>query len=163
MFIYKVTDAAWRDFLVPILNDSPWSAHKILSKVPLWFLLAILIKVFVERMCLITLYFDFWEHRKVHIICIFDKPCNTTVSQGFLIAKLITRKCQHTEILIREFRLQLNQLSVVLIGIATFTGNVDNQQDLELNKVPGGNNIGWDQQEVIKVWFHTGPSCSKGG
>jgi len=81
-------------------------------------------------MGIFTNYFDFGKDREIHIVFVFDKSSNATVSQRLLFAKLVAGEGKDTEIFLKEFGLQLNQLFVMLICVATLTGNINNKQDL---------------------------------
>lgn len=80
-------------------------------------------------------YFDFGKDREVHIVFVFDKSCNAAVSQGLLFSKLVARERQDAEVLIIELRLQFNQLFIMLICVATFTGDIYNKQDLQVSMI----------------------------
>lgn len=130
VLVNKLHKAQWWRFLIPKLNHSSSSAYKVLAKVPLRPHSHALIKVPVHRMGIFTSYFDFGKDREIHIVFVFDKSSNATVSQRLLFAKLVAGECKDTEIFLKEFGLQLNQLFVMLICVATLTGNINNKQDL---------------------------------
>ena len=152
MILNKFIKAHWRCSLVPKLNYPSSSANKILAKVPLRHYSRTAIKIPVQRMGLFTSYFNLCQDRKIHIVLVFNKSCNATVSQRLLISKLVTRKCHNTEVLIIKFWLEFHKLHVMLVCVATLTCNIHNQQDLT---VWNNNNVNFqgDRQQFLGQYF----------
>ena len=151
MILNKFIKAHWRCSLVPKLNYPSSSANKILAKVPWRHYSCTAIKISVQRMGLFTSYFNLCQDRKIHIVLVFNKSCNATVSQRLLISKLVTRKCHNTKVLIIKFWLEFHKLLVMLVCVATLTCNIHNQQDLTV----WNNNVNFqdERQQFLEQYF----------
>ena len=86
----------------------------------------------IDPACIVTMNIDFGEDGEIDIVILLSKVKDFAVCSRLLPSKLVAWKRQHAEPFGFKVILEADQLSVVLIRVATLTSHVDDKCDLQV-------------------------------
>ena len=119
-----LSDGAERTLLGKELQHSSIFIHQILTEIPLGPCASGSKKVLVDFTGIFTHHIHLGEQRKIDTI-VLCKGGDFLHGAWLLPAKLVTREGQDGEAFVTIVFLQLDQFSVVEVGVAAFTGHID--------------------------------------
>src|SRR5699024_8537508 len=82
---------------------------------------------FEQRVGVLTVYFDFREHRERDAVVLFAESANLVGIAGLLVTKLVTREAKHFQATVGVTLMERLQ-SLILRGEAALAGGIDDQQ-----------------------------------